>query len=134
MKARIKNTAVKKLLAVGLTSENEEQIRTVCAELGAELIAASAEDMDKCPAELFGENAYADDPNGETAVPPETEMLMFAGFDRRQLDDALDRLKAAGVRIPLKAVYTPHNRLWMLSHLIGELRREHEYMTKGRQP
>ena len=129
MKARITHTLQKKLLGLLLSEEQTELTKGVCSELDAEFISAGAEDAHRSAAELLGEKTAACADEGFPV--PEEPLLLFAGFDRKELDRALDLLKAAGVHIPLKAVCTPHNRQWSLAHLSKELSTEHRAMHGG---
>lgn len=62
------------------------------------------------------------------------EMLIMDHLDPRQFNGLLDGMKRAGVRIPLKAVVTPHNIGWSVSRLYRELQAEHEALTAGGTP
>ena len=60
-----------------------------------------------------------------------TPALVLWGLDRKALDAFLDGLKAAGVRIPLKAVVTDINRAWTFAALLEELHAEHRAVQKN---
>ena len=129
MKARINNFNFRKILGVNLSEEQRTALEGVCEQLNAVLVTASAEDMEKSAAQLLGERVPPCPDRGYE--PSNAPMLLFAGFDRSSLDNALDAVRSAGVVIPLKAMYTPHNRLWSLSHLLNELQAEHNAMNGG---
>lgn len=129
MKARIQNNTPKKILGFMLNDEQTELLQGVCAELKAEFIKTGREDVGHSPAELLGEKVSAC--TDESYPEPKEPLIMLAGFDRKSLDTALDLMKAVGLRIPLKAIYTPHNRLWSLAHLANELSAEHKAMQGG---
>lgn len=68
---------------------------------------------------------------GETA-PAESfreEMIVMQGLEPRLFHGFLEGLKAAGIRVPLKAVVTEHNAEWSSLRLHAELRAEHLAMT-----
>ncbi|MDO5124869.1 MAG: DUF3783 domain-containing protein [Ruminococcus sp.] len=57
------------------------------------------------------------------------QCLILSGIQRKNIQHILDEIKSSGLNIPLKAMVTPTNQSWILSDLISELEREHEYMT-----
>ncbi len=59
----------------------------------------------------------------ETAIP--VPMLVFCGLSSERLDAVLAALRRKGVRIPHKAVLTPHNAAWTPVQLFSELDKEH---------
>ena len=59
----------------------------------------------------------------ETAIP--VPMLVFCGLSSERLDAVLAALRRKGVRIPHKAVLTPHNAAWTPVQLFSELDEEH---------
>ena len=60
----------------------------------------------------------------ETAIPE--PMLVFCGLSSARLDAVLAALRRKGVRIPHKAVLTPHNAEWTPVQLFSELDEEHK--------
>ena len=70
------------------------------------------------------DTASADDAaKDETAIP--VPMLVFCGLSSDRLDAVLAALRRKGVRIPHKAVLTPHNAAWTPVQLFSELDEEH---------
>lgn len=82
---------------------------------------------------LSGETAPA---AAEEAYPTEPVLLMD-GLNRSGLDRFLaalrEQFQTAGLPgIALKAIVTPTNRLWNFDQLAEELRKEREFMQRGR--
>ena len=67
---------------------------------------------------------------GAPAMPFRDAMLVMANLMRPQFDALLQDMRAAGVRVPLKAVLTPANVGWNAYQLHDELAREHEAMAR----
>lgn len=124
MKARITQPAEKKVLCCGMPPERIEIVSMCAADFGAEVV--TAYDGTQTVSQLL-KSGVAEN----TGAAPQDECMVFAGFDRTELNSLLDSLKSSGVRVPLKAVLTPHNAGWKLNDLIAELKKEHEYMTGG---
>lgn len=124
MKARITGGTEKTVLHYGLSPQHMQALELSAADAGAKLTAAYDTSL------TIGALIKGEGGEPKETVPAE-ECLVFAGFDRQSLNALLEDLKASGVRIPLKAVLTPHNSGWTLGALIDELRREHEHMTGG---
>lgn len=76
---------------------------------------------------LAGYNGFT--ANG-TAVQAEGECLIFSGIDSKRLDMLLKAMKTAGLNVPLKAIVTATNQSKSVEWLIGELKKEHEAMTR----
>ncbi len=75
--------------------------------------------------------------SGEPNVPgrpdiPDQEVLVLHLFTGSRLDELLRNLKAAGVRIALKAVVTESNCDWTFCELYEELLKEHASMHAQR--
>ncbi len=67
----------------------------------------------------------------EEIEPFSDEMLVMHALSPRQFNGLLDGMRQAGVRVPLKAVVTPHNIGWSSRRLYGELRMEQEALRAG---
>ena len=131
MKARIVPPAPPTALAWAL-EDRAAELEKVCAAAGVRLRAVKRGQASCTVAALCGlpgpEESAADAP-----APADTPALVLFGLDKKGLDDFLDRLKGAGVAVPLKAVVTPTNRAWTFARLLEELaaeRRELENRTK----
>lgn len=61
------------------------------------------------------------------AYPP---ALILYGLAEPALDSLLAALRAAGVKLPLKAVVTPTNQKWPLCELLAELAAERQALEK----
>ena len=126
MKARMSAPQEKAVLYYGSSAHHIEALRLCAGTAGARLVRAYD------PALTVGE-LIKGCPEPEMISDASEECLLIAGFDRLSLDAFLEDIKASGVRIPLKAVLTPHNSGWRLCDLIEELKKEHEYMSGGRK-
>ena len=76
----------------------------------------------------------AENPGEGPEIPAEAfreEMLVMQGLEPRAFHGLLDGLKAAGIRVPLKAVVTEHNLEWSSIRLHAELRAEQEALCGG---
>lgn len=122
MKARITDKIPKKLLGCCLTEPHIAQVGAAAAAYGAETV--FTRDIDTPISKLL-------DGGGAETDGQADECLVIAGFERGELNELVDSLRETGVRIPLKAIYTPHNSAWSFKQLIAELKKEHEYMTSG---
>ncbi len=61
----------------------------------------------------------------------EDEMMVMAGFTSYDIDQVIHGFHKRRIQgIPLKAVVTPHNQEWTSYKLYGDLKKEHEKMTK----
>ena len=124
MKARITRKEARKLLGYRLSEPHRASVSAAAQVFGAEAIFTEDAAAPLCT--LLGEGEA---PAAEVTEAPENECLLIAGFDRQALGEFVDQLREMGVRIPLKAAYTRHNRGWNFSQLVAELKKEHEYMT-----
>lgn len=128
MKAKIKTESKRVILAANLSDERLELLKTAADAHGAQLTVV--DDAERSICSLLGDPSGCDDKAGSYPVTKD-ECLLFAGFDRGALNETLDTLRAVGLEIPLKAMYTPNNRRWSFAHLINELKKEHRYMNGG---
>jgi len=58
------------------------------------------------------------------------QMLIFCGFSGGRMNELLNQMKKAALRIDLKAMLTPTNQYWNSQELYEELKREHEAMRQ----
>lgn len=98
-------------------------LEKVCAEAGVKLRVVEEEDLGRTVGALCGLPGAGEGAAPAAADP--TPALVLWGLDRKGLDAFLDGLKAAGVRIPLKAIVTDTNRAWTFAALLEELHAEH---------
>lgn len=76
-------------------------------------------------------------PVAEAENFPSEPVLLMEGLNRSGLDRFLaalrEKIQTAGLPgIALKAIVTPTNRSWIFCQLAEELRREREFMQRGR--
>ena len=62
----------------------------------------------------------------EESVTLSEQMVIFHGFNNQLFNQVLRDLRASNIRIPLKAVATPHNLSWTSYQLYTELQEEHQ--------
>lgn len=109
-----------------------------CGTLHALLRAMGVAARGIAPAELSQSVGALAGLGGKTAPPytgpaPEQPMLIFHAFAPAQLDGLLDAMRAGGVRVPYKAVLTPHNQKWSALALLEELKQEHAALHGGKE-
>lgn len=105
-------------------------LEKVCAGAGVRLRTVEEQDLGRTVADLCGLPGAGEGREPLSPADP-TPALVLWGLDRKALDAFLDGLKAAGVRIPLKAVVTPTNRDWTFAALLEELHAEHRAVQKN---
>lgn len=62
----------------------------------------------------------------EESVTLSEQMVIFHGFHNQLFNQVLRDLRVSNIRIPLKAVATPHNLSWNSYQLYTELQEEHQ--------
>ena len=102
-------------------------LEQACAGAGLRFCRVEEKDLGRTVADLCG-LAPAGAAGAAGQADP-TPALVLWGLDRRALEAFLDRLKADGVRIPLKAMVTDTNRAWTFAQLLEELHAEHRAVT-----
>ncbi len=125
MKART-NPPERLIAAYGLEEAKLRELSLFCDRESIRLRAVLPQEADCTVMQLISGTLPAESICRE---PPQAECLIFAGFDRPALSETVDALRAAGLRVALKAIATPSNIGWKLSDLLAELAREHEYMA-----
>ncbi len=116
----------RKILAANIEGERYQLLLDAAKAHDAQVI--NVEDMNVSICSLLGEaNATKKD---DEYPPKNDECLLFAGFGS-DLNDLLDTLSSLGLNVPLKAAYTPHNRVWSIAHLMNEIEKEHRFMSGG---
>ena len=59
-------------------------------------------------------------------------MIVMKDFSSRRIDELLLSMRRAGIpKIALKAVITEYNSGWTFSKLYGEIKKEHEQMSRS---
>ena len=119
--------------------EQDQPIGVLLGMPGYEKAFLSEELLGK-PEELLGEaeerpqeeqSKEIPEKNSGRSAPFTEEMIVMQDLTSRQFHGFLDGLKAAGIRVPLKAVVTEHNAGWSSGRLCRELKAEHEAMQAG---
>lgn len=116
----------RKILAANIEGKRYQLLLDAAKAHDAQVI--NVEDMNVSICSLLGEtNAAKKD---DEYPQKKDECLLFAGFDSG-LNNLLDTLSSLGLNVPLKAAYTPHNRVWSFAHLMNEIEKEHRFMSGG---
>lgn len=69
--------------------------------------------------------------DGDAEETFDDEMLVMAGFNRKDIDELVRSLRKHGVgRVDLKAILTPTNSLWNCVQLHDAVKADHEEMHK----
>lgn len=102
-----------------------DKLRQLCRQAGLEVKHVSGGDAGKTVGLLCGFRGAPQTSAllllDDAAYPP---AIIFCGVPQNQLSALVDRVNATGLKFPLKAMVTIHNRDWMLAHLLDELTRE----------
>lgn len=102
-----------------------EKLTALCARYGLEMKHVNGGDVGKTVGFLCGFRGARDTNHllilDDAAYPP---TLILCGLPANRIDRFVDEVNATGVKFPLKAMVTIHNREWMLSALLDELVRE----------
>ncbi len=104
------------------------QLITIMLKMGIHAKVVNTEDYSRKIGELIG---IPGNPSGNPPVvsPSNTideEMIVMHNFTESRLNQFLGELRKAGIRIPLKAIVTPHNSNWTSYELHAELAQERE--------
>ncbi len=132
MKAHVRKSSQQPketVLLYHLEPEKEKKARQVLENCGAKVITASPEDSEQTLGALLGMDGFPRF-EGEPDQKAESEAILFSGFDNTRLKVVLSRLKSAQASTPYKAVLTVNNQGWTIAHLIGELAKEHNLLSR----
>ena len=99
----------------------------IAAKAGMSVRRVSPDETDEKILILLSSDGHAKTGYGSKDDVP--EMIVMAPESQREMDDFLDGLKKALIRVPCKAVVTPANAVWTIRQLGEELREEHRRMT-----
>jgi len=94
----------------------------------------SPEDYSQTVGALAGAAGCPRTEESYSGAPLDEPMLVFCGFYGGRMEQALNAMRRAGLRIPCKAMLTAANRGWKPAELLDELRREHAAMTQRPKP
>lgn len=114
--------------ALAWNPPQDGSLEAVCAGAGLRFCRVEEKDLGRTVADICGLPG-AEGARGVIPAADPTPALVIWGLDRKELDDFLGRLKAAGVSIPLKAMVTGTNRAWAFGQLLAELHAEHRAVT-----
>ncbi len=127
MKARVRtHSEIKQALCLNVEGEKLLKLEAFCRDEGVALIKALPSQGGETLEALLKGSTGGRNPGAEITV--NSELLVMAGFDEKELRSFVGGLRQNGVVIALKAALTETNRSWTLSQLAGELAAEHEYM------
>ncbi len=102
------------------------KLKTIMLKMGIRAKVVNIEDYNRTIGELIGIPA---NPSGNPPVvsPSSTideEMIVMHNFTESRLNQFLGEIRKAEIRIPLKAIVTPHNSNWTSYELHAELAQE----------
>ena len=132
MKAHIRKASQQPketVLLYSMEPEKESRARQALESLGIKVITAGPEASSQTLGALLGMDGFPPF-EGEPEQKITDEAILFSGFDNSRLNVVLSRLKTAQASIPYKAVLTINNQGWTMAHLIGELSKEHNLISK----
>ena len=116
-------------------SPQTAKLKGVLVRMGIRIRNITPDQLNQKIGHLAGVPGY--EASGEPNAPgcpdiPDQEVLVLHLFTGSRLDELLRNLKAAGVRIALKAVVTESNCDWTFCELYEELLKEHASMHAQR--
>ena len=129
MKAHI-NSKPAQQLALYYKAENTAELLRVFDAQGISAREIMPAELTQSIGSLCGEGGKAKAPYEGNV--PEKQMLIMYNFTNDGINALLEALRAAKIKIPLKAVVTKTNKQWSVIELISELEREKEAM-EGRK-
>ena len=102
------------------------QLKTILLKMGIRIKVVAPEDYTKKIGELLGleTNSSSQPPAVAPSESIPDEMIVMYNFIDARLNQLLSELRRAGIKIPLKAVLTPHNSNWTSYELHAELSEE----------
>ena len=104
------------------------QLKTILLKMGIRIKVIAPEDYSKKIGEILGldTNPSAQPPAVAPSQSIDDEMMVMYNFIEPRLNLLLAELRKANIKIPLKAVVTPHNSNWTSYELHAELSEERE--------
>ena len=122
------------VLLYNFNGERKKQLTKALLPLGFRLKAVAKEDYLKPVGFLAGLKDMEDNGSVYEGEEFQDEMMLMAGFTSVRIDTLIGALRKNGVgRINYKAVLTETNKNWDSASLFQELKKEHEYMTGGKE-
>lgn len=117
------------LLAYELEKGTERELKSLAMALGHQVKLVSSSNYGESLGYVAGIAGFKKANVKDTGEKLGSEMLIFCGLDSVAMDQLLAALRERKLRIPLKAVITPHNIQWSSRMLYEELKKEHESMA-----
>lgn len=119
-----------KILLYNLNNETGKRIRTLCLQLGVKACDVPVSDYLVPIAALAGIMKKGNNVQTFQGVPFTDEMMVFCGFNDKELDKFLSEYRKARIPfIPLKAGLTPTNAVWNSLQLHQAISQEHDEMS-----
>ena len=108
------------------------QLKTILLKMGIRIIVVNNEDYSKNIGQFVGmpANPMAQPPAVAPSQAIDDEMIIMYNFTESRLNLLLSELRKEGIKIPLKAIVTPHNCNWTSYELHAELAQEREEFQK----
>lgn len=122
MKARIMNKPQGKILMYGMESETEKKLCGIAKSMKLEGTVISADSASQKVGYLAGFTGFS---KTDESSERSEQCVIFSCIDGKTLNILLDKMRAEGLSIPLKAAVTAYNQSMTLSELIDELKDEH---------
>lgn len=116
------NMNKQKILCYNLSTDTFTALMREAKKLGVETVSVAPESYG-LPI-LSVASGVKTEPNPLASGGLSEGMLVFVNFPNTMLDVFLSVLREKGIRVPLKAVLTPHNAVWDAHTLYNELCRE----------
>ena len=129
MKSRIQSTSPMKIIGYKIYPENIEPLTKIAMSFNSEISFLNENSANETIGFLAGFNGF-NKSDEKCDAPPTDQCIIFSGFNSKNIDKILFKLKENNISISLKCVVTQHNQSWRLYDLIEELKSEHEKMKK----
>lgn len=113
-----------KIAAFGLREEQLARLTDILHFEKVQILPITLQSADTTIGEIV------DQPQPQEGEPFAETLLLFADFDRKQLNAVLDRLNAAHFKVDYRAILTPTNRTWKPALLFDTLRAEKQALSE----
>lgn len=127
------NTTMKKQILLYNIKDRKRamEIRRVLMPLKLRIKNILSDDFAHPIGYLLGMEGYAPSDQIPDDCYFEDEMMIMAGLTSYEIDQIIHGFHKRRIPgIPLKAIVTPHNQEWNSYKLYGDLKKEHEKMSK----
>lgn len=129
MKSRIKATSPMKIIGYMINQENLDILKKIALSFNAEINFINENSANETIGFLAGFRGF-NKSHEKIDKAPEEQCLIFSGFDNKNIDKIIMKIKENNILIPLKCVVTRYNQSWKLHQLVNELKLEHEMIRK----